>query len=77
MNISISIKEYILRLAMFLEFAISPFNMPNNSKMSIVGHPKSLPGFPKRLPGFPKSPPVLSKSLPGFPTSIMKVYPVS
>ena len=37
-----------------------------NSKMSIIGHPKSLTGFPKSLPRFPKS-------LPGVPN----VYPVS
>ena len=42
----ISTLGHILRLTMFLEFAIAFFNMPRNSKLSIVGHPKSLDEFP-------------------------------
>ena len=40
---------------MILEFAISPFNMRKTSKMSIVGHSKSLPSFPESLTGFRKA----------------------
>ena len=67
---------------MFLEFAILPFNMRKNWKMSNILHPKaktflekptypkSLPGFPQSLPGFPKSLPGFPKYLAGFPKSL-------
>ena len=38
-----------------------------NSKMLIVGHPKSLHSFLKSLSGFPTRLPSFHKNLPGFP----------